>query len=100
MRISRGCGCMLLVLTVVNLVFVVAGFIGLVGRNVDPIWLAFLTVAIFGANTVPSAMLGLAGFRGALVGAGRAGQVDGEPAAEQESDEGTDENVDQDRDDA
>ena len=91
---------MLLVLTVANVLFAIAGFIGLVGRNVDPMWLAFLTVAIFGANAVPCAMLGLAGFRGALVGAGRAGQVDGEPAAEQESDEGTDENVDQDRDDA
>lgn len=92
---------MLLVLAAVNLLFVISGFIGLVGRNVDPIWLAFLAIVLFGANVVPSAMLGLAGFRGApLVSAGSAGQVDAEPAAEEESDFGMGENVEQDQEEA
>jgi hypothetical protein len=83
---------MLLVLGAVNLVFLVSGFIGLVGRNVDPIWLAFLAVILFGANAVPCLMLGLAGFRGVRVGsAGSAGEVDEESAAEQEGDSGIDE---------
>ncbi len=69
MQVNRGCGCLLLVLAAINLVFLIAGIVGLVTGTAE-IGLGMLGVVLFGANMVAALMLGLAGVRQQRIGVG------------------------------
>jgi len=72
MRVNRGCGCLLLVLAAINLVFFISGLYGLASGNVE-VGLGMLAIVLFGANLVAALLLGLAGIRRQRIGAGETG---------------------------
>lgn len=62
MRVNRGCGCLLLLLAFVNVVFLVSGVISLVQGRVTAVYGAIL-ILLFIGNVVAAAMVGLSGIR-------------------------------------
>ena len=73
MRMKPGCGCLLIVLGICNLVFVVADIVSIVrGPSENPVQPSTLmllaTALIFVANVAVCVMLGLAAFRGVSIG--------------------------------
>jgi len=98
MRLKPGCGCVLLLLAIVNLVFVVSAIFSMFrGASETPVepsrLLLTASVLIFSANVAVCLMLGLAALRGVSFGR-RSGEQDADGSTAEEStplaDEGTD----------
>jgi hypothetical protein len=68
MRIRRGCGCPILILGLVNLLYIVASILSLVSRQTKVAG-ALLVLTISLANLVVCIVVGLAAVRGGKVGA-------------------------------
>ncbi|MDM8000345.1 MAG: hypothetical protein QUS33_10170 [Dehalococcoidia bacterium] len=100
MRITRGCGCLLLILAAVNVVFLIGAIIGLATHQFETWQIGLLAVAVFGANLVPSVMMGLAGVRSVPIGGGpKSGSEDVGPTGAEESDSSVYESSEEGRDD-
>jgi hypothetical protein len=103
MKMKPGCGCLILVLAICNLVFVIADISYLVrGPSENPVNPSALmlagTMLIFVANVAVCVMLGLATLRGVSFGRGAAPQEADESTLEEPTfagQEGSDEDEDQ-----
>ena len=99
MRLKPGCGCLLILLAIVDLVLLVSALFSIVsGPSENPVQPSKLllggTAVIFAANVAVSVMLGLAAFRGVSFGRKSAAQDADESTAEESTslaDEGTEE---------
>jgi hypothetical protein len=92
MRLNRGCGCILLLLAGLDLVFVITAIFG-VAMGETSTGLGSLAVVLFGANGVAALLMGIAAVRGLAVGArapAKEAQDTGEFASEDEG-EGSEE---------
>jgi hypothetical protein len=88
MKLKRGCGCLLLVLALINLILLVSGIVAATGGSTN--WrVTLVIIAVMGANMAVCVMLGLASLRGAPA----AGVSDEVSDAEQGDSEGGDEEV-------
>ena len=99
MRLKPGCGCLLILLAIVNLVLLLSAVISMArGPSETPVnpskLLLGFSALIFAANVAVCVMLGLAAFRGVSFGRKSAPQ-DGDGSTAEEStslaEEGTDE---------
>ena len=99
MRLKPGCGCLLILLAIVNLALLVSALFSMAsGPSETPaepskLLLGF-SALIFAANVAVSVMLGLAAFRGVSFGRKSAAQDADESTAEESTslaDEGTEE---------
>ena len=95
MRLNRGCGCVLLVLAGLNLVFIIGAVYGMTAGDTS-VGLGLLALAVFGANCVASLLLGIAGYRGLPISARGPVEETSEVAGErEEEDEGWEEEPDE-----
>ena len=102
MRLKPGCGCLLILLAIVNLVLLVSALFSMAsGPTETPAQPSKLLLGasalIFAANVAVSVMLGLASFRGVSFGRKSAAQDEEGSTAEESTflaEEGTDEDKD------
>jgi hypothetical protein len=88
MKLKRGCGCLLLVLALINLILLVSGIVAATGGSTS--WsVTLVIIAVMGANMAVCLMLGLTSLRGAPA----AGVSDEASDAEQGDSEGGDEEI-------
>jgi len=96
MTMKPGCGCLLLLLAIGNLVLLISSIAAAVKGNLTPLTGIAMTV-LFGANVVAAGMLGLAAMRGVSFGRKSAAQDTDEPAVDESTsvtEEGMDDGAD------
>jgi membrane protein implicated in regulation of membrane protease activity len=96
MTMKPGCGCLLLLLAIGNLVLLISSIAAAVRGNLT-VLTGIAMAVLFAANVVAAGMLGLAAMRGVSFGQKSAVQDADEPAVDESTsvtEEGTDESAD------